>query len=164
MADSLCGAKRSILARVQEFDEELFRTDTVALNTFNEQVIQEFRGNGGNVGGVFENFTMLLLTSTGAKSGLSRLTALSYFDIDGSMVVIGSRGGAPKDPAWVHNLRANPHVRLEVGTETFEATAQEALREERDALFDAVVSYAPNFAVYQTKTTRTIPVFMLQRR
>jgi hypothetical protein len=70
LADSLCGAKRSILARVQEFDEELFRTDTVALNTFNEQVIQEFRGNGGKVGGVFENFAMLLLTSTGAKSGL----------------------------------------------------------------------------------------------
>ncbi|WP_445159572.1 nitroreductase family deazaflavin-dependent oxidoreductase [Mycobacterium sp. Dal123C01] len=149
---------------MQEFDEELFRTDTVALNTFNEQVIQEFRDNGGKVGGIFENFTMLLLTSTGAKSGLSRLTALSYFDIDGSMVVIGSRGGAPKDPAWVHNLRANPHVRLEVGTETFEATAQEALREERAELFDAVVTYAPNFAVYQSKTTRTIPVFKLQRR
>ncbi len=149
---------------MQEFDEELFRTDSVALNTFNEQVIQEFRENGGKVGGVFENSAMLLLTSTGAKSGPSRLTALAYFDIDGSMVVIGSRGGAPKDPAWVHNLRATPHVRLEVGTDTFEATAQEALGEERDALFDTVVSYAPSFAVYQTKTTRTIPVFKLQRR
>lgn len=148
----------------QEFDDERFRTDTVALKTFNEQIIREFRENDGRVGGVFENIGVLLLTTTGAKSGLSRLTALAYFTIGGSMVVIGSRGGAPKDPAWVHNLRATPEVRLEVGTESFEATAHEALGEERDSLFDAVVSVSPNFGVYQTRTTRTIPVFTLQRR
>jgi deazaflavin-dependent oxidoreductase (nitroreductase family) len=154
---------RSNLAKVQEFDEELFRTDTVALNTFNDQIIREFRENDGKVGGVFEDLGVLLLTTTGAKSGLSRLTALAYFTIEGSMVVVGSRGGAPKDPDWVHNLRATPQVRLEVGNETFAATAREALGKERDALFDAIVSLAPNFAVYQTKTTRTIPVFTLQR-
>jgi deazaflavin-dependent oxidoreductase (nitroreductase family) len=148
---------------VQEFDDELFRTDTSALNTFNQQIIQEFRENDGKVGGVLENVGVLLMTSTGAKSGLSRLTALAYFPIDGSMVVVGSRGGAPKHPDWVHNLRATPQVRLEVGTEKFQATAREAVGKERDALFDAVVSLSPNFGVYQTRTTRTIPVFTLHR-
>jgi deazaflavin-dependent oxidoreductase (nitroreductase family) len=148
---------------VQEFDPERFRTDNVALKTFDEQIIQEFRENDGKVGGVFEGTGVLLLTTTGAKSGLSRLTALAYFPIDGAMVVVGSRGGAPKHPAWVHNLRATPEVRVEVGTESFEATAREAKGAERDALFDAVVSLSPNFGVYQSKTTRTFPVFTLKR-
>ncbi|BBY25536.1 nitroreductase family deazaflavin-dependent oxidoreductase [Mycobacterium stomatepiae] len=149
---------------MQEFDPERFRTDTVALQTFNDQIIQEFRENDGNVGGVFEDIGVLLLTTTGAKSGLSRLTALAYFTIDGAMVVAGSRGGAPKDPAWVHNLRATPEVRVEVGTESFPATAREAEGDERDRLFGEIVSVAPYFGDYQAKTTRTIPVFTLQRR
>ncbi|MGB7237275.1 MAG: nitroreductase family deazaflavin-dependent oxidoreductase [Rhodococcus sp. (in: high G+C Gram-positive bacteria)] len=150
--------------RDQEFDDERFRTDTVAPKTFNKQIIREFRENDGKVGGVFEDIGVLLLTTTGAKSGLPRLTALAYFTIDGSTVVIGSRGGAPKDPEWVHNLRATPEVRLEVGTESFDAIAHEALGEERDSLFDAVVSVPPNFGVYQMRTTRILPVFTLQRR
>jgi deazaflavin-dependent oxidoreductase (nitroreductase family) len=149
---------------VQEFDDERFRTDTVALKTFNEQIIREFRENDGRVGGVFENIGILLLTTTGAKSGLSRLTALAYFTIDGSMVVVGSRGGNPKDPAWVGNLRANPDVRVEMGTESYQATAREALGAERDSMFGEIVSREPKFGVYQTKTTRIIPVFELQRR
>jgi deazaflavin-dependent oxidoreductase (nitroreductase family) len=149
---------------MQEFDDELFRTDTAALNTFNAQIIDEFRKNDGKVGGVFENFGVLLLTTTGAKSGLSRLTALAYFDVDGAMVVVGSRGGAPKDPDWVVNLRVNPAVRIEVGSESFEATAREALGAERESLFGEIVSQVPNFGVYQTKTTRVIPVFELVRR
>lgn len=149
---------------VQELDDERFRTDTAALNRFNEQIIAEFRDDGGKVGGIFENHNLLLLTTTGAKSGASRLTALAYFTVSGAMVIIGSRGGAPRNPAWVHNLRANPQVHVDLGTESFEATAREALGAERDALFDAVVSVAPNFGVYQTRTTRVIPVFTLQRR
>jgi deazaflavin-dependent oxidoreductase (nitroreductase family) len=149
---------------VQEFDPERFRTDTVALKTFDEQIIREFRENNGKVGGVFENIGVLLLTTTGAKSGLSRLTPLAYFTIDGAMVVVGSRGGAPKDPAWAHNLRATPEVRVEVGTESFEVTAREAKGAERNSLFDEIVSRQPEFGVYQSKTTRTIPVFTLQRR
>jgi deazaflavin-dependent oxidoreductase (nitroreductase family) len=149
---------------VQEFDPERFRTDTVALKTFNEQIIQEFRDNDGNVGGVFEDIGVLLLTATGAKSGLPRLTALAYFIIDGAMVIVGSRGGAPKDPTWVHNLRANPQVRIEVGTESFMATAREAMGEERDSLFSEIVSRQPDFGVYQSKTTRVIPVFEIRRR
>ncbi|WAJ47811.1 nitroreductase family deazaflavin-dependent oxidoreductase [Mycobacterium sp. Aquia_216] len=149
---------------MQEFDPERFRTDTVALKTFDKQIIREFRENNGKVGGVFENIGLLLLTTTGAKSGLSRLTPLAYVTIDGAMVIVGSRGGAPKDPAWVHNLRANPHVRIEVGTESFTANALEAKGAERDSLFGDIVSKQPNFGVYQSKTTRTIPVFILQRR
>ncbi|MEC4762301.1 nitroreductase family deazaflavin-dependent oxidoreductase [Mycobacterium sherrisii] len=149
---------------MQELDDERFRTDTAALNRFNEQIIAEFRDDGGKVGGIFENHNLLLLTTTGAKSGASRLTALAYFTVNGAMVIIGSRGGAPRNPAWVHNLRANPQVHVDLGTESFEATAREALGAERDALFDAVVSVAPNFGVYQTRTTRVIPVFTLQRR
>ncbi|MCV7412171.1 deazaflavin-dependent nitroreductase [Mycobacterium florentinum] len=149
---------------MQEFDEERFRTDTVALQAFNEQIIQEFRENDGKVGGALQDMAVLLMTTTGAKSGLSHLTALAYFTVDGAMVIVGSRGGATNDPAWVHNLRANPQVRLEVGTESFEAIAREALGAERDSLFGQVVSQAPNFGVYQTKTTRVIPVFELQRR
>jgi deazaflavin-dependent oxidoreductase (nitroreductase family) len=149
---------------VQEFDDELFRTDAVALNTFNRQIIEEFRDNDGKVGGVFEDLGVLLLTTTGAKTGLSRLTALAYFTIDGAMLVIGSRGGAPKHPDWVANLRANPDVRIEVGTESFEATAREALGDERDSLFNEIVSRSPNFGIYQTRTTRIIPVFEFQRR
>lgn len=152
------------MQHVQEFDDERFRTDTAALNRFNEQIIREFRQNGGKVGGVFENRDLLLMTAIGAKSGLSRLTALAYFTVNGAMVIIGSRGGAPKDPAWVHNVRANPRVHVDLGTESFEATAREARGEARNSLFDAVVSIAPNFGVYQARTTRIIPVFTLHRR
>ncbi|WAC93269.1 nitroreductase family deazaflavin-dependent oxidoreductase [Mycobacterium sp. Aquia_213] len=148
---------------MQEFDPERFRTDTVALKTFDEQIIREFRENNGKVGGVFENIGVLLLTTTGAKSGLPRMTPLAYFTIDRAMVVVGSRGGAPKDPAWAHNLRATPQVRVEVGTESFAAIAREAKGAERDSLFGEIVSKHPNFGVYQGKTTRTIPVFTLQR-
>jgi deazaflavin-dependent oxidoreductase (nitroreductase family) len=148
---------------MQEFDEERFRTDTAALNTFNEQIVREFRENGGRVGGVFEGVGILLMTTTGAKSGLQRMIPLAYFTVDGAMVVIGSRGGAPKDPAWVRNLRANPEVRIEVGTGSFEAKAREAVGDERDSLFGEIVARHPNFGVYQSKTTRTIPVFEIQR-
>ena len=149
---------------MQEFDDDLFRTDTAALKAFNDQVIDEFRANSGKVGGVFAGFDVLLLTTTGATSGQARLTPLSYFTINGSMVVVGSRGGAPKNPAWVNNLRASPTARVQAGTESFEVTARELLGEQRDAVFSEVVLVAPNFGVYQSRTTRVIPVFELQRR
>ncbi len=149
---------------MQEFDEDLFRTNTAALKAFNDQVIDEFRANSGKVGGVFEDFHVLLLTTTGATSGQPRLTPLSYFTINGSMVVVGSRGGAPKHPAWVNNLRANPTARVEAGTESFEVTAREVHGEQRDAIFNEIVVLVPNYGVYQNKTTRVIPVFELQRR
>lgn len=153
-----------ILVLMQEFDDELFRTDDAALKTFNDQIVDEFYATGGKVGGVFEDHTVLLLTTTGAKSGRPRLTPLAYFTVDGRMTVVGSRGGAPKDPAWVHNLRARPSARVEAGGADFAVVAEELHGAQRDAVFDEIVSRAPNFGVYQSRTSRVIPVFALERR
>jgi hypothetical protein len=89
--------------------------DTATINAFNQNIAEEFRANGGKVGGQFENGDLLLLTTTGAKSGQPRLSPLAYFRVEGKLIVIGSFAGAPKDPAWVHNLRANPQAHIEVG-------------------------------------------------
>ncbi|OBA63591.1 deazaflavin-dependent nitroreductase [Mycobacterium sp. 1100029.7] len=137
--------------------------DTETIKAFNTAIADEFRANGGKVGGQFEGAQLLLLTSTGAKSGQQRVSPLAYFDIDGKLIIIGSFAGAPKDPAWVHNLRANPRAHIDVGTEAFDVTAHELPQAERDQLFDKVVAAAPGFADYQSKTSRVIPLFELQR-
>ncbi|WP_156689540.1 nitroreductase family deazaflavin-dependent oxidoreductase [Mycobacterium sp. Marseille-P9652] len=137
--------------------------DTQTINSFNQSIIDEFRSNGGKVGGQFEGATLLLLHTTGAKSGEPRVSPLAYFDIDGKLIIIGSFAGAPVSPAWVHNLRANPAARVEVGTEQFDVTAHELPRTERDALFDKISAAAPGFAEYQSKTSRVIPLFELRR-
>jgi deazaflavin-dependent oxidoreductase (nitroreductase family) len=137
--------------------------DTETINAFNKAIIDEFRTNGGKVGGRFENADLLLLTTTGAKSGQPRISPLAYFRIDGKLIVIGSFAGSPVSPAWVHNLRANPQAHVEIGTEQFAVTARELPSDERDALFDKVTAAAPGFAEYQSKTSRVIPLFELQR-
>jgi deazaflavin-dependent oxidoreductase (nitroreductase family) len=137
--------------------------DTETVNAFNKAIADEFRANGGKVTGQFENANLLLLTTTGAKSGESRLSPLAYFDIDGKLIIIGSFAGSPKHPAWVHNLRANPRAHIEVGNDAYDVTAHELPSDERDALFDKVTAAAPGFADYQSKTTRVIPLFELQR-
>lgn len=137
--------------------------DTDTINAFNKSIIDEFRANGGKVGGQFENADLLLLTTTGAKSGQPRVSPLAYFRIDGKLIIIGSFAGAPISPAWVHNLRANPKARVEIGAEAFDVTAHELPSDERDALFDKVTAAAPGFAEYQSKTSRVIPLFELQR-
>ncbi|MFA1705349.1 nitroreductase family deazaflavin-dependent oxidoreductase [Mycobacterium intracellulare] len=137
--------------------------DTATINAFNQAIADEFRANGGKVGGQFEGANLLLLHTTGAKSGQPRVSPLAYFDIDGKLIVIGSFAGAPVSPAWVHNLRANPSARVEVGTDAFDVTARELPTEERDALFDKVTAAAPGFAEYQAKTSRVIPLFELIR-
>ncbi|MCV7103104.1 nitroreductase family deazaflavin-dependent oxidoreductase [Mycobacterium palustre] len=137
--------------------------DAASINAFNTSIIDEFRANHGKVGGQFEGANLLLLTTTGAKSGQARTSPLAYFDIDGKLIVIGSFAGAPKDPAWAHNLRANPAARVEVGSDSFDVTARELPRLERDELFDRVAAAAPGFAEYQSKTSRVIPLFELQR-
>jgi deazaflavin-dependent oxidoreductase (nitroreductase family) len=146
------------------FDPERFRTDSDAIKEFNEHIVAEFRANHGKVGGVFEGHSVVLLTTTGAKSGQPRLTPLVCLHLEGRMIVVGSRGGAPKDPAWAVNLRALPAAQLEIGTECYAVTVRELPRQERDALFDEVVSAAPHFGDYQAKTTRVIPLFELQPR
>ncbi|MEM6108028.1 nitroreductase family deazaflavin-dependent oxidoreductase [Mycobacterium sp. 050272] len=137
--------------------------DTETVKAFNDAIADEFRANGGKVGGQFEGADLLLLTTTGAKSGQQRVSPLAYFTIDGKLIVLGSFAGSPKDPAWVHNLRANPRAHIDLGTEAYDVTAHELPAAERDQLFDKVVAVAPGFADYQSKTSRVIPLFELRR-
>ena len=106
---------------------------------------------------------LLLLHTTGAKSGQPRVSPLAYFRIDGKLIIIGSFAGAPVSPAWVHNLRANPQARVEIGADAFDVAAREVPADERAALFVTVTAAAPGFAEYQAKTTRVIPLFELNR-
>lgn len=128
----------------------------------NERNIEEFRRNGGKVGGQFEGFPLLLLTSTGARSGAQRVNPVAYFEIDGGIYVVGSAAGRDKSPAWVHNIRATPLVTVEIGADPPKpATARELPREERDSIYRIVVERAPGFGEYQERTDRVIPVFEL---
>ncbi|MBW0017588.1 MAG: nitroreductase family deazaflavin-dependent oxidoreductase [Mycobacterium sp.] len=137
--------------------------DTATINAFNKDIVEEFRANDGNVTGQFANANLLLLTTTGAKSGKERVSPLAYFRVDGKLIIIGSFAGAPVNPAWVHNLRAHPQAHIEVGTDAYDVTARELPAEERDELFDKVTAAAPGFAEYQAKTSRVIPLFELER-
>jgi deazaflavin-dependent oxidoreductase (nitroreductase family) len=137
--------------------------DAETLQAFNQAIAEEFRANGGKVGGQFANAEILLLNTTGAKSGQPRLSPLAYFRIDGKLIIIGSFAGADVNPAWVHNLRANPRARIEVGTESYDVTARELTPQERDEYFAKISAASPGFADYQAKTSRVIPLFELQR-
>ena len=106
---------------------------------------------------------MLILTTTGAKSGQPHTTPLAYLPDGDRMIIIASAAGAPKHPAWYHNLVAHPQASVEVGTETFEVTASVTTGEERERLWAKTIEQLPGFAEYQTKTTRQIPVILLQR-
>jgi deazaflavin-dependent oxidoreductase (nitroreductase family) len=129
---------------------------------FNQRNIDEFRANGGKVGGQFEGFPLLLLTSTGAKSGQQRITPTAYFDIDGRIYIVGSSAGRDSDPAWAFNLRAYPEASVEIGTDPPRpVTARELPRAERDAIYPVVVEQAPGFGEYEKRTDRVIPVFEL---
>ena len=99
--------------------------DAETMKAFNKSIVDEFRANDGKVGGPFEGATLLLLTTTGAKSGQPRLAPLAYLTIDGKMIIIGSKAGADTNPDWVHNLRANPRAHIEVGTDAYDVTARE---------------------------------------
>jgi deazaflavin-dependent oxidoreductase (nitroreductase family) len=129
----------------------------------NRRVVDEFRANAGKVGGPFEGRQMIILHTKGAKSGQPRVTPLVYLPDGDRYLIVASMGGAPNNPAWYHNLAANPDVTAEVGTETFRATATVLKGEERDRAFAAVVEKMPFFGDYQRKTTRTIPVIALER-
>jgi deazaflavin-dependent oxidoreductase (nitroreductase family) len=129
---------------------------------FNAHNIEEFRSNGGKVGGQFEGFPLLLLTSTGAKSGARRVNPVAYFDIDGKIYIVGSAAGRDQNPAWVHNIRATPGVTVEIGAHARKpATARELSREQRDSTYQTIVERAPGFGEYQANTDRVIPVFEL---
>jgi len=136
--------------------------DTESIKAFNQSITDEFRANDGRVGGQFEGANLLLLTTTGAKSGQPRVSPLAYFRIDGKLVIIGSFAGADVNPAWVHNLRADPSAHIEVGNESSDVVARELPPAERDQMFPKITAVASGFAEYQAKTSRVIPVFELQ--
>ena len=134
------------------------------MNNHNRQVIEEFRANEGKVGGPLEGVLLLLLTTTGAKSGKQRINPLAYHTDGERLVVIATKNGAPTHPDWYHNLVAHPDVSVEVGTESFEARATVVEGAERDELYAKRVAVMPIFAEYQAMTTRTIPVVVLTRK
>lgn len=116
------------------------------------------------MGGYFAGMSLLLLTTTGARSGQPHTTPLSYFADSDRCIVFAAAGGAPADPDWYDNLLADPRVTVEAGTEVFEATAAVTTGEERDALFDRFAAVRPQLLQYQDRTTRQIPVVALTRR
>lgn len=133
------------------------------MSDWNEKIIEEFRANDGKVGGPFDGAPLLLLTSTGAKTGEARTTPLMYLADQGRYVVFASKGGAPTNPDWFHNLMADPDATVEVGTERFPVTAAVTEGAERDALFARQVEAFPQFGEYEEQTDRVIPAIALIR-
>lgn len=136
------------------------------MQSFNQQVIAEFRANGGDVGEKFPMFKgapLAIFTMTGAKSGQPREIPLVYTTDGDRVVIIASKGGAPTNPDWYHNLKANPSVKVELPSETYHASAVEQTGDERDRLYDAQAALMPNFAEYQAGTDRKIPLFTVER-
>lgn len=130
-------------------------------NDRNQQIIAEFRANSGQVGGFFTNRPLLLLHTTGAKSGLPRLNPLVYEADDDRFVIIASKGGAPTHPDWYYNLLAQPNVSIEVGTQLVQATATVAEEPERSQLYEKMAAKHTFFADYARQVSRTIPVIIL---
>ncbi len=133
-------------------------------NGLNQEQIDQFRANHGTiVEGLFKGAPVLLLTTTGARSGKARVNPMNYTRDGNRYVVAASKLGAPEHPAWYHNLVANPIVTVEVGPERFQARASVAEGSERDRLFNAHATIMTNFVEYQSQTTRVIPVIVLDR-
>lgn len=131
------------------------------MSDFNKEIIQEFRTNEGIVGGFFEGINLLLVHTTGAKSGQLRINPVAYFNNDDQFVIAASKGGAENHPDWYHNLVANPEIIFEVGAETFAGTAIVAEEPERSELYGQMASQYPMFREYESKTARVIPVIKL---
>ncbi|MFG1709839.1 nitroreductase/quinone reductase family protein [Nonomuraea sp. M3C6] len=128
---------------------------------FNQQIIEEFRANRGQVGGPFEGGRLLLLTTVGAKTGARRTTPLGYLPDGDRILIIASAGGAPAHPAWYHNLLANPQVTVEDGVFTFQAKAVVLEGEERERMFARAVEADPGWGDYEARSGRTLPVVAL---
>ncbi|OZM71737.1 nitroreductase family deazaflavin-dependent oxidoreductase [Amycolatopsis antarctica] len=136
-------------------------TDFAAMNA---KVIDEFRANGGEVGGMFANAPLILVHHFGAKSGTERIAPLVYLAEGERLFVFASKGGSPENPAWYHNLLAHPEVTVEVGEDTFPVRATVLDGAERDRVYTRQAAAQPQFAEYQEKTDRLIPVVELVRR
>jgi deazaflavin-dependent oxidoreductase (nitroreductase family) len=134
------------------------------MNDWNTKIIEEFRGNDGNVGGQFEGAPILLLHTTGAKTNQTRVNPMMYLAEGDQVFVFASKAGAPTNPDWYHNLVAHPEVTVEMGPDTFDATATVVEGPERDRIYAEQASRYPGFAEYQANTDRIIPVVALARR
>jgi deazaflavin-dependent oxidoreductase (nitroreductase family) len=130
---------------------------------FNQRIIEEFHANAGKVGGPFEGATLLLLHTTGAKTGRPRVNPVAYQAVGDSFAVFGSKGGAPTSPDWYYNLLASPNTTVEVGTDTLPVRARVAEGAERDRIWEKQKQVMPGFADYEGKTSRKIPVVVLER-
>ena len=130
-------------------------------NDWNRKIIDEFRANGGKVGGMFDGKTLLLLHTKGAKTRQERINPVAYVRDGERFVVIASKGGAPTSPDWYYNVVASPDLMVEVGTETFQVHATVAEEPERTRLYNKMVEIMPGFDDYRRKTTRRIPVIAL---
>jgi deazaflavin-dependent oxidoreductase (nitroreductase family) len=128
---------------------------------FNAQVIEEFRANGGKAGGILEGVPLVLVHNVGAKSGKEYVTPLVYLADGDDVVIFASKAGAPENPGWYHNLKAEPNVSIEVGDKKLDVLATEATGDERDRLYSTQEATQPLFAEYATKTDRKIPVIVL---
>lgn len=128
---------------------------------WNARIIEEFRANNGKVGGQFEGAPLLLLHSTGAKTGKERVSPVMYQAVEDGWAVFASKAGAPTNPDWYHNLVAHPRASIEVGTETVEVDARVTGGEERERIWAKQKADYPGFAEYEDKTSRTIPVVVL---
>lgn len=135
------------------------------MSDWNTGIFEEFRANEGRVGGDFEGASLLLLHTTGAKSGQERVHPMMYRDLgDGPVAVFASKAGAPDHPAWFHNVVANPDVAAEIGTETRSFRARTAAGDEREQIWTEQKADYPGFADYEAQTTREIPVVILDPR
>ena len=133
------------------------------MSDWNTKIIEEFRANQGRVGGSFQGAPMLLLTTTGRRTGERRTNPMMYLADGGRLLVFASKGGAPTNPDWYHNLVTNPEVTVEVGTESYQAHATALQGDERDRLYAEQSRRYPGFAEYQRNTSRVIPVVALVR-
>lgn len=138
--------------------------DMAGEREFNKRNIEEFRANGGKVGGMFAGAPLILLTTTGAKSGKPRTSPLVFMPDGDKLAIAASKGGAPTHPDWFHNIRRNPEATVELGSETFPVRAT-ILHDgpERDRVYQTFVDAMPNFGEYQKNTDRVIPVVLLER-
>ena len=136
----------------------------VGADDFNAKIIEEFRANGGRVGGPWASTPLILIHHVGAKSRIERVMPLGSFpQPDGQYVIVASNGGSPTHPDWYHNLKANPGINVEVGTQTFTVLAEELDDTAGAELWPQLVEEAPQLGEYQTRLTRHSPVFMLSR-
>jgi deazaflavin-dependent oxidoreductase (nitroreductase family) len=131
---------------------------------FDRRTVEEFRANGGRAGGALAGTPLVLIHHIGAMTGTEHVTPLAYSAQDGdSIAIAASNGGSPKDPAWCHNLRANPAITVELGTKRFEATAEEQTGPARAELWPKLVAQFPDLAEFEARTDRPIPLFLLRR-